>query len=262
MRSRGSGTAPFSLFAFQDIITSVTGIMILITMLLALELVHNKANSPEVKTTEIADTVDQAVLQNEREIERLEQIIDQGADVIRFDSETLRKRIEELRKASSELQLQNASLENELASAETRQSQLDEQAQLISPETLVELQQELETARRELQKLKSSNRVIFNRPQGESKTPWLLEIEAGSIKVAEVEKSAKPLKFATPEDFSGWASRQDSGSIYFVLLLKPSGVRIFGDLRETLQNDEFDIGYDLLAADQQAIDPETGAGVN
>ena len=38
-RYRRHGAEPFSLFAFQDIVTSVTAIMVLIVLILALEVV-------------------------------------------------------------------------------------------------------------------------------------------------------------------------------------------------------------------------------
>ena len=50
-RRRNHTTAAFSLFAFQDIITSVTGVMIMITLLLAVELVNRVEQSPAVQTT-------------------------------------------------------------------------------------------------------------------------------------------------------------------------------------------------------------------
>lgn len=261
MRSRASRANPFSLFAFQDIITSVTGIVILITMMLALELVHRKASSPQAKTVEISDTLGDALAQNQQEIERLQRIVDEGHQSFQFDADSLKNRLEELRKASSELQMQNAQLSEEMADARLRQEQLEQEAQQVTPQDLQSLQQELQTTRQQLQKLKQSNRVIFNRPEGEPKTPWLLQVEGDGILAAEVDKSMQPLRFASTQDFANWAAGQNSGAIYFVLLLKPSGVSRFQELRQTLRTSGFDIGYDLLSHSQEAIDPETGAGI-
>ena len=56
MRTRGSSSSPFSLFAFQDIITSVIAIVILVTMILALEIVNRVTQAPDdAKIITVAD---------------------------------------------------------------------------------------------------------------------------------------------------------------------------------------------------------------
>ena len=51
-RRRSARQSAFSLFSFQDIITSVTGIMVLITLLLAVELINRTEASPPMQTRE------------------------------------------------------------------------------------------------------------------------------------------------------------------------------------------------------------------
>jgi cell division protein FtsB len=260
MRSRHKKSSPFSLFAFQDIITSVTGIMILITMTLALDLVQKATSSPRSATPAIAEQVEVAVKESEQEISRLEQILGAGVGSIHIDAETARKQLKDLERARKELDQQNASLSSEVNAASARKQAVDEQAQSVSPEALQQLQAEVVASRDQIRKLKESNRVVFNRPAGTSKTSWLVQLDKDSVLVAESGKNAAPLEFSTPEEFLGWAGGQDADSMYFVVLIKPSGIERFGPIRETLQSDGFDLGYDLLSADQTAIDPETGAG--
>jgi len=161
MSRRSRRNSPFSLFAFQDIITSVTGIMILVTMMLALELI---------------------------------------------------KRKEQIRRT-----------------------------------------------REQLQHLKKSNRMIFNPTEGDQKTPWLVELDAGAITVAKVGESARPQTFSNVERFLTWSTSRNRGAEYFVLLVKPGSVESFDKVHGTLTGRGFDVGYDVMAADQTAIDPETGA---
>ena len=70
-RRRESG---FSLFAFQDIITSVTGIMILVTLVLAIELIERTESSPKVMTAQTTDQLKSQIVANEKEIQSLESI--------------------------------------------------------------------------------------------------------------------------------------------------------------------------------------------
>jgi len=260
MRSRHKNSSPFSLFAFQDIITSVTGIMILITMTLALDLVQKVASSPRAATPAIAGQVEVAVKESEQEISRLERILSEGAGSIHVDAHTARKQLEDLGRAREELDQQNASLAAEVDAASARRQAVEEQAQSFSPEALQQLQAEVVASRDQIRRLKQSNRVVFNRPAGAAKTPWLVQLDTNSILVAESGKAATPIKFSTPEEFLGWAEGQNANSMYFVVLIKPSGVEPFGPIREKLQADGFDLGYDLLSSDQTAIDPDTGAG--
>ena len=50
MRGRRHRNQPFSLFSFQDIITSVTGIVILLTLVLTLDLITRRQSSPAAQS--------------------------------------------------------------------------------------------------------------------------------------------------------------------------------------------------------------------
>ena len=262
MRTRKGRSAPFSLFAFQDIITSVTGIMILITMMLALEVVVRKASSPEVQTQQIVTQLSSAITQNEGEIKRLQALIDESAEAVRYDSETLKSRLQDIQNASEELEKQNQNLANALDSALAKKAELHEQSLEFSPEVAQQLAEQLKETQEEIQNLKESNRVIFNKPEGESKTPWLVEISGTEIQTAETGRSMKPLSFPDATGFETWAVTQNPGNVYFVLLIKPSGVLNYQILRESIAARGFDIGSDLLQSEQTALDPEKGAGRN
>jgi hypothetical protein len=69
-----------------------------------------------------------------------------------------------------------------------------------------------------------------------------------------------PQAFASAAEFLTWVGSQNNGAIYFVILVKPDSIETFASLRQELQDRQFEVGYDLLRADQTAIDPNTGAG--
>jgi len=58
---RKKGGSPFSLFSFQDIITCVSGIIILITLILAVELTQRKQAKPAVETAQLAEDIRRAI---------------------------------------------------------------------------------------------------------------------------------------------------------------------------------------------------------
>jgi hypothetical protein len=105
MGRRKGNSVPFSLFAFQDIITSVTGIILLITMMMALELVQNMqraASAPqEQKSSAVEQTLRGAIEENSQEIVRLERLLEETT-TIRFDADALRRwRVPRWRRASA-----------------------------------------------------------------------------------------------------------------------------------------------------------------
>ena len=264
MGRRKRASVPFSLFAFQDIITSVTGIILLITMMMAVELVQNltraEAAPQEQKSTQVASQLRQAVSEGVAEADRLQKILDETT-TIRFDADSLRRRLEQLQAAAIELESQNDQIQSTQQKIDARREQQKEEAKELTPEAIASLLSEQKAVAEQIAAMRQSNRVIFNRPEGAAKAPWLVELNETSIVAAEMGQVRVPQTFSTTDEFLQWVASQDRNSQYFVLLVKPSSIDTFSAVRKELQDRQFDVGYDLLRSDQTAIDPQTGAGV-
>lgn len=262
-RKRKQSGAAFSLFAFQDIITSVTGIMLLITMMLALELIKKKEESPPEQTQKTTESVQSAVAANQNEILQLRATLSATDEQLRYDEETLRRKLSELSSVNEIVEQQLKELEQREQDTEKRKQEMESAlSQTVSPQQVQQMQERLKELQEQLLSMKNSNRVIFNRPVGDAKSPWLIEVSGNEIRIAEVGVAAPPKVFPHPDDARDWISSQNKGSVYFVVMVKPSGLDKFSLVKQDLESLEFEIGYDLLAEDQQAIDSETGAGVN
>ena len=263
MGRRKGNSVPFSLFAFQDIITSVTGIILLITMMMAVELVQNMqraASAPqEQKSSAVERTLRGAIEENTQEIVRLERLLEETT-TIRFDADALRRRLANLSAATAELEEQTTRIEATQQEIEQRKAELAKQSKDLTPEAIEELAQEQREIAQQIEAMRQANRVIFNRPEGAAKTPWLVELNADGILAAEMGASRPPQSFADAAGFLAWAGTQNAGSVYFVILVKPDSILTFDSLRPDLQDRKFEVGYDLLRTDQTAIDPNTGAG--
>ena len=264
MGRRKSASVPFSLFAFQDIITSVTGIILLITMMMAVELVQNltraDAAPQEEKSSQVAQMLQNAVSESTVEIDRLKKILDETS-TIRFDADSLRRRLAELKAAAGEMELQKEQIETTQEKIDARREQQTLENQDLTPEAIEALSKEQSEIARQIQAMQESNRVIFNRPAGAAKSPWLVELNESSIMAAEMGQVRPPESFATPEAFLQWVQGQNRDSMYFVLLVKPTSIDAFSIVKKALQDGKFEVGYDLLRPDQTAIDAMTGAGV-
>lgn len=264
MGRRKRASAPFSLFAFQDIITSVTGIILLITMLMAIELVQTLSKAAaapqEEKSSQVAQMLRHAVSESTAEMDRLQRILDETT-TIRFDADSLRRKLAAMKAAAGEMELQNEQIQSTQEKIDARRAQQSLEAKDLSPEAIEALAKEQAATARQIAAMKESNRVIFNRPAGAAKAPWLVELNEASIMAAEMGLAQPPQSFATADEFLQWVQDQDRDSRYFVLLVKPATIETFSTIRKALQERKFDVGYDLLPSDQTAIDTQTGAGV-
>lgn len=273
MSRRRKQKVAFSLFAFQDIITSVVGIMILVTLILALEMVQQMEASPLQRTKAVVGEIDSAntnvddlkaaVERNLALIASLQDRLVQGAfridEVAEFDQRRTAEEIENLNALDVKLGQDLAELAKQLQRSNDQRSEIEAERDSLDPDDLMAKLEKLEELKEELEKLKTTKRIIFNPTEGDSKTPWLVEITAATITAAKVGVSAPPTVFSSPSEFRAWARKRDKQSEYFVLLIKPDGIESFEEVHEALRKTGFDVGYDLLNTDQVAIDPEKGA---
>jgi len=265
MSRRGRGAPAFSLFAFQDIITSVTGIMLLVTMLLALELLQRQESSPPLATADISRDLEQVVVAQSSEIEQIEARLSEQqaelADLAGYDPASAARQAAELAELNRRLEQELAELRREQVAAERRAGEVRDEQRRTAPDarSIEEMQQEIRRQREQLARLKAQQRVLFNPTAGDGKTPWLVEVAAAGLRVAETGRSAPPQTFADAGAFLAWARQQNPAALYFVVLVKPDGVQTYRILFSELRRLNFDLGFDLLTAGQTAIDANTGA---
>lgn len=275
MSRRGRNKSKFSLFAFQDIITSVTGIMVLVTLVLALELIQRKESSAQERSKQIIDQVAEVtgsiehiqkdIEQTQQEIERLRQVLarkrQDAIDLATHDVERIRQRVGDLRRIQTDLERELEELARQLAKIRESNEDAKHTNATVSPAQIERLEQQLADTRDQLERIKKSKGPIYAPNPGESRSPWLIQISANKIMVAQVGKSARPSEFGNLAAFAGWLRGQSHRSDYFMLLVKPDGVKLFDQLRKLLKQQRFDVGYDVLSEKESAIDPQRGAGL-
>ncbi|MBQ8284958.1 MAG: hypothetical protein IJY15_08870 [Thermoguttaceae bacterium] len=265
MRKKKS-QAPFSLFAFQDAIASVCGLVVLITLILAVELTQkiiDEASSPPPTKTDVAKLTN--------EIATLKSNLATLAQTLESQTKTARE--------ASQTAFSLESAENERREAERRLAELLAESErlqaLIADDTATqtrraELVRDVETQNAEIAVLdaKIANLVqqnslppetsVFYASSGNVReTPWLVEVSARQIvarPLASPENTRlQPQKFTSgnaKSAFLTWARQRDKNAEYFVLLFRPSGVAQHDDLRKSLEEAGFKIGVDLVGETQ------------
>ena len=79
------------------------------------------------------------------------------------------------------------------------------------------------------------------------------------IKTATIDEQGSATSFADTQsarrirDFLAFAKSRDSAREYFVLFLKPGAVKDFDEIAQGLERMGFDMGFDLIGADQTVV---------
>jgi len=260
-------TAPFSLFSFQDIITSVTGIVILIALLLAIEVVYQRAASPTGRRQLLVRESESALQDAQQQIAAIEarlagesSLLDELASAIpermaEEDAE-LQKRSEELRREIQALEKADSRQQGEVQAAQTRD--FDRRAERTRAAAL---QAEVDRLNQERKSVREGGRLFFRETQG-SKRAWLTEISPQAIHCAAIDDPANPLLFkdATAAQrvkaLLAFARRRQANREYFVLFLKPGTEEQFEAVSEGLEKQGFEFGFDLLGENQTVVPPK------
>jgi hypothetical protein len=265
MGRRGQRKVPISLFSFQDIITSVMGVIIMITLFLAVELVNRKENSPPIMTSKITNDIDDTVASSEAEINTLKAELEdyrkKMGQLSKINIGEIDAQLREMKKFTAELGTEEAKTEQAKHEAGIRKAAAEEAEEKSKDESknIGTLLEEIAAMEAKLDKMKKSNQRFFIPAGGASKTPWLVEIRNQHIYAAQAGKRAPPQDFQSVDQLRQFAAQHDHNSEYFVIFVDQSSVDTFRQLRRILQQLQFDVGYDLLAENQTVINPQTGA---
>jgi len=258
----------FSMLPFQDIITSVTGVIMLMTLLLALRLtvpvVINSYGDPEEKQsliTQINLTEDQIVdlqvsLQSQAQL--VSELSTYSRHTATAEVRAITEEIQLLETRLAQLREQEAKVDKDASGAEALwQNRSEEEERLIA------LQQRLQALQQELETLKSSERVFYNPTDLAGREVLLVELFDSDILVAKAGKREQPLRFqgsSMSRDFLAWAANQPTARVRFVLIVHPGTTATFNKLTKDLRGKGYRIGFDLLPESRIAIDVAQGAG--
>lgn len=265
-RRRRAALKKFSLFSFQDIITCLMGIMLLLTLLIAMQIVEQPARSNSevsAKHRQLAADIDALRKQTtalRKQAESNRQVLSSG---VLASPELLQPKLAEAAAAKSaaeeELrQLQAAAASETKASADAVQMAAKQTAAAAAEQQL--LTTELNRLQSLQNAVQSGSRVVYNRYRGSAESCWIVEFSSDqSIQAAPIGRKQKPITFTGIPATIAWIRRQRQQGAEFLILLKPAATEAADMLPEMLRRENIPHGYDLLGQDQTAIDPEQGA---
>lgn len=265
------GGQSISFFAFQDIITAVSGILVVITLLLALHLDEATPVSADDETASPERTAELEARLTELAAERAAIEYLQAARAV---------------SDPAALEAEIAKLEQQLAAANSRRTQQDAMASSVranragnsseveaeaarrrieaNAEKLVELEHgaaasaaamaalERQVNERQAALLAEQQRRndlwLIPQKSGTSKEPVLVVVEKQAIALQRFGE-AEPRRIRRKTDFTSALETYSKLDHYLVFYYKPSGADRFEELANAARNAGFEIGYDLIGED-------------
>jgi hypothetical protein len=275
MSRRGRSGPTISLFSFQDIITSVTAIVTVITLLLALDLVQRKQSKAGDSSGNLAVELVARLAAAEVELAELNAVAGTTDDLVREVAATspaeLRNEIAERQSAIVELERERTRLERQRGQWKTREKQAQTEQFDLEPVRKQQANALAEAAELDRQRTseQAENRTSFSLPQGFHKEGWIVVVDATQISVAPLGRPAAPVVWKdsglpligtrAADAFAAWIEKEQLRSVYFLLLVRPDASRAFADTQELLTAKSISHGFDLIGSDQVILHPERGA---
>ncbi len=258
-RRSASGT-PISFFSFQDIITSVTGILILITLMLALEIVNPlvseqmpaDASGDPVKLTAQIVSLTSAVRQKQDNLKATSQAIEVLG---RASPTTTAVQTMQLADASVAFEQLVTIRTTQLASAKRDADQAAAELKTAAEKEAALEQQMREAAAKLSEVSKLGNTKLL--PGASTKKPLVIECKAGGIQIGSVSETGEVavLVQATSREAVDAVTRfmrqQNAATHYFVIYVHSDAATLGSNLIKQLQSSAFDVGWDLLTDKQE-----------
>ena len=289
MGGRRSQQPAISLFSFQDIVTSVTAILILIVLIMSLELITRKFTQAagDVEATVVA--IDQSVAEMEVLVNRLRAKVASDASVpaagaalsrsdrdVRIlrdqveraagqvaDAQRVRDAARRMADAAAAELRHKESMAVEMLEQERHADEVAAEAEQLAAKNAEE-RSRLDAQLRDLKKRGGNTMdLVFRRPEDPSRQSWLLEVsEQGCVAVRLGSGQPEPLGASTGAGtpFASWFERLRSGGDYVLVLIRPSGIDAVGDVLRQLSERDVPHGKEFIGEEQPVHDGAAPAG--
>lgn len=259
--SRRRPSAPgISFFAFQDIITSVVGIFVLLTLILVLELATRVASAQRVQQS-FQDVFSDQIVALEGELKQLTErsnFLDRQEDLPGSKSlanrevglEQMRVAIQALEDQEKVAEAENEKIE-ELLGQQTvayQELQVELRKRVPEQEELNRLLGKLKQLDSKIEELKTESPLIFRDQDLQGRTVVIVEIDPNGIQTLDLDAD-KRIAFSQPGasgKLESWIESQGSRRLHYFLLIRPNAAFIFDEVRTLLRDDNRSFGYDVV----------------
>ena len=263
MGKRRSTSNSVSFFAFQDIITSVVGIFVLITLIMAIELAQSVADASEASSEGVsADllkslaSLEEGIAEMQAEFDALSSAQNAASGLNRFNREQALKdaqlRLQQIEQRSARVEQDLDDAKQSLVEAKKIEAQLLAQGQAADAER--EEMKRLHDKRKEIERysvvLEIDKPLIFRDQTQEGRAVVLVKLDK-DILVADSGSATTQRYSGTSRQtkFSAWLAKTQLSSRQFLVIVKPAGVDDFEEIKNSLDEARAIWGFDVAEQD-------------
>ena len=249
-----------SFFAFQDIITSVVGIFVLITLIMMIDLVTRTQSSSQARkafedtfSSAIADLQEQ-LAELETRSNKLDAMSSQLGNIQAFNKEEIEKELQASIQSTNEqierVERRNREIQRVIDGQDKVKSELQIEIQKRSPdrEELERLLKQLEKTQSTLEELQTDEPLVFKSQNLQGRTIVIVDIYANKLVLLDLAKDNR--QEISGGDLVGrfrtWSRSRNLNTIHFFLLVRPFAASTFDSVREALDAANASYGYDLI----------------
>ena len=263
--SRHQDGQPVSLFSFQDIITSVAAIMLLITLILTLELIRQNEHTNTSESVETLTDLQQQLATQQTKLasirtrmETATQSLTEQPTLTRTEilqeSQTLQTELAELRSTSQTLTQREKRSSIKLHAAQDQSQTTSSEMQDIQS-----LETQLATLRSDVKKMSIGERMIFNPPPVTDRHAWIVDCSPNQAILIPFGWSGKREVFTSTvlhslkNQFLYRLESCDPQREYFVFFVRPGGALLYRQVLAELQTRGYEVGLELIGQDQEIV---------
>jgi vacuolar-type H+-ATPase subunit I/STV1 len=249
-----------SFFAFQDIITSVVGIFVLITLIMMVDLVTKTSSSAKVREafediyTAAIDDLQEQLAKLETRSAQLDVAATKLGNVQVFNKDEIAKELEasiqSLNQQVERVERRNQEIQRVIEGQDKVKSELQIEVEKRSPdrEELERLLKQLEKLDSKIQSLQTDEPLVFKSQDLQGRTIVIIEVHANKLVLLDLAKDSRSEISGGALDgkFRSWLSSRNVGSIHCFVLIRPYAAGTFGSVRAVLDATGASYGYDLI----------------
>ena len=274
--SRKDDSPAISLFSFQDIITSITGIMFLVVIMLMIFLFESKPKSsddPETakmkksvaaEITALQKSLDELKKEEERQKKALEELMKMSPEKIAARKRELEKKYaqvaQNLLKLQQEQNEMRLFIQNAAENIRTMQAKLAVDKEQLAKETLesAENKKNLENLKKQLEEVKKA--ATFSVENSSDKNFILAEFGKDGFMVkdfsAQVDHDLRIPGASADEHidkFIDWVSTRDKNSELVSVIIGPANLKHWNEIANRLKKLSFGYGVEFYPDDNTTI---------
>lgn len=259
MKRRKSNAPSVSFFAFQDIITAVVGIFILITLLLVLELaqrVEAAAQTPLADIAAVIEAIESLKQETQRmvtEIDRRTEAADQDAELNEFNRAERTDRLENAVAVAQarlkELNEKAKETADRIAAAEKKETTLLMRSEELRDDSsiLEQLRAKLAEVENAINRLDGDDTPLFRDKTETGRFVTLITFRAGTIELRDA-LSRGSIDFTGPKklgDLRDWLTTNELAKRQLFLVVTPGAAGDFEAIRSTLDKQRAVYGFNV-----------------